>query len=1304
MRWKFFVAPVLLFLLGCTPVFAQGGATSSISGVVVDNTDSVVPGASVLVKNDATGTEFQAVSGENGAFTVPALNPGTYTVTITLSGFKTSVLKGVIVTAGGPATVRAKLEVGGLEENIVVESASEIVQTQTAAVSTTLNTKAITTLPLSSRSTLNFIQFLPGVQTPEGGNVRSSQINGLPQSAINITLDGVNIQDNTNKTGDGMFAIVSPRLDAVEEVTVTSGAQGADSNAQGAVQVKFTTRSGSNKFVGSAYYFFQHDSLNTNSYENKARGLPKGKEKLNQPGFRQGGPVIIPGLYDGRDKLFFFVNYEETRSPDTITTEPTLLLGAAQNGIFRYPNGPAEGINLYALAQANGHISTPDPTVASLLRDIRAAATAYPGTLSEITGNLNAERYSFQQPLDSVVRYPTVRIDYNVARNHRASGTWYRQRFVDSVDTTNDRERTIPESPVFGVQGSLRKAMTGSLRSTFGSNLVNDARFAYSGAPVFFSPNVTRDMWASQTGYHLGISAAGITNYGATMTPSARDAYTYTFTNTLNWLKGNHNLSMGGEYARYDVWLGTYGSRSVPQIAFGTPTGDPALAMFSAANFPGSNQTQRNEAAALYAVLVGRVTSITATARLDPSTGQYVYLGDSRAEGRLQQADFFVQDNWRVRSNLTINAGVRYAVQPAFFALNNSYSIPTLDDVWGISGYVPGCDPSAVTPANCNLFKPGTTPGRRPQFQNLGEGVKAYETDWDNIAPAIGVNWTPSKETGMWAKILGHPGETAISAGYSRGYERHGMGDFTGVIGDNPGLTTTGTRSVANGNLTVPLLFRSGDVGPPPLCPTGPNKPVGCMLAAPEYPLTNNTTTGQVAMFDPNLQIPFADTWTFGVQRAVDSKSAISVRYIGTRSRDLWTEYDYNEANINENGFVNEFRNAQANLQAHIASGCGGSGQLACSFAYRGPGTGTVPLPIYLAFFTGTPLAQAGDVAAYSRTGGNNFTSSNFINALAKFNPNPFTPAGTNSNTGLAGNPARQTNAINAGLPANFFRANPDALGGANVTGNGGYTKYNAMQVEYVRRLSGGLQLNSNYTFGRGYNSTRYSFRVPRILTRDGGTEGDVEHALKANAVYELPFGSGRRFLANEGSFVDRIVGGWNISGTLRLQSGRLFDLGNVRVFGMSEDEVQELFKLRLERPDIAYSWPADIVENTMKAYSINPTSQSGYGALGPPSGRYFAPANGPECIEQIANGYGDCGVRSLVVTGPMVKNFDLSLRKMTHFKGTLNFELSLDVFNVFNRTNWGATTGIGGDELSEYQVNLPGSARTMQLGFRFNW
>jgi hypothetical protein len=228
---------------------AQGSSTSSITGVVVDAEGGFVPGASIKIKSDSTSTEFTAISGSNGVFTVPAVNVGVYTITVTLQGFKQAVLKGVTVTAGQPATVRATLEVGGLTEEVVVTAATEIIQTTSAAAATVINTKQITSLPVGSRSALDFAQFLPGVQT--ASSVRNSTVNGLPQSSISITLDGVNIQDNTLKTTDGMFAIVSPRLDAIEEVSMTSAAQGAEATGQGGVQIRFTTASGSNSFTAA---------------------------------------------------------------------------------------------------------------------------------------------------------------------------------------------------------------------------------------------------------------------------------------------------------------------------------------------------------------------------------------------------------------------------------------------------------------------------------------------------------------------------------------------------------------------------------------------------------------------------------------------------------------------------------------------------------------------------------------------------------------------------------------------------------------------------------------------------------------------------------------------------------------------------------------------------------------------------------------------------------------------------------------------------------------------------------------------
>ena len=181
------------------------------------------------------------------------------------------------------------LQLGAVEESINVVSSSAIVQTQSATITTTIDTNQITKLPLTSRSAMDFVPMLPGVATA-GGN-RNSTINGLPRGTINITLDGVNVQDNTLRSTDGFFAIVSPRLDAIEEVTVTTATQGADAGGQGAVQVKFVTRAGGNSFTGSGYYYYRNDRLNANTWFNNRDGVEKPQLLQNQEGFRVGGPM-----------------------------------------------------------------------------------------------------------------------------------------------------------------------------------------------------------------------------------------------------------------------------------------------------------------------------------------------------------------------------------------------------------------------------------------------------------------------------------------------------------------------------------------------------------------------------------------------------------------------------------------------------------------------------------------------------------------------------------------------------------------------------------------------------------------------------------------------------------------------------------------------------------------------------------------------------------------------------------------------------------------------------------------------------
>src|SRR5205809_3291218 len=299
MRGLFAVAAISALVSSAAPAFGQGGTTSAISGVVVDAGGGVVPGADVVVRQNATGVTTSAVSNGQGAFTIPGLNVGTYTVTVSLSGFKSFVVNDVVLTSAAGANVRAVLDVGGVSEQVTVVSSSEIVQTQAPTISTTVNTSQITQLPITSRSAMDFVNMLPGVSTPNGN--RQATINGLPRGTINITLDGVNIQDNTLRSTDGFFAIVAPRLDAIEEVTVQTAAQGADSGGQGAVQVKFVTRSGTNNYTGSGYYYYRNDSLSANTWFNNRNGNPKPALLRKQAGVRLGGPIL-------RRKAFFFFN------------------------------------------------------------------------------------------------------------------------------------------------------------------------------------------------------------------------------------------------------------------------------------------------------------------------------------------------------------------------------------------------------------------------------------------------------------------------------------------------------------------------------------------------------------------------------------------------------------------------------------------------------------------------------------------------------------------------------------------------------------------------------------------------------------------------------------------------------------------------------------------------------------------------------------------------------------------------------------------------------------------------------------
>jgi hypothetical protein len=205
--------------------------------------------------------------------------------------------------------------------------------------------------------------------------------------------------------------------------------------------------------------------------------------------------------------------------------------------------------------------------------------------------------------------------------------------------------------------------------------------------------------------------------------------------------------------------------------------------------------------------------------------------------------------------------------------------------------------------------------------------------------------------------------------------------------------------------------------------------------------------------------------------------------------------------------------------------------------------------------------------------------------------------------------------------------------------------------------------------------------------------------------VYDFPFGRGRRFGRNANGFVDRLIGDWSVGVNSRIQSGRLIDLGNVRLVGMTVEDVQGFYKLRFDDAGRkVWMMPQDVIDETIKAFSVSPTTASGYSGAAP-SGRYFAPANGPDCIE-VVNGYGDCGTGDLVVTGPLFQQHDVSLSKRVRVVGRTNAEFRVEALNVFNHANFVPVGGIG-NTLANYevtQVTGTNTSRTVQLVVRFNW
>ncbi len=1322
------VAVVAVLATVALPAFAQGSSSSGwLAGAVISVAGRAVPDATVVAQHNAMAGSYMAATDSSGRFVIPALVPGTYTVTISKTGSSTVVLPDVPIVSGRPASVRVILEAGTRDQTTTVRGGYELLQTQTSAISSAMTADRIQALPLPTRTALGSVVHMPGVETP-GGTTRSSTITGLPAETLNITLDGVSAQTSSLTEAGGPFFAVRASVESIQGVTLVASGPEADGAVYGPTQIRIVTRAGSNRLTGSAYNTWRNQAgvasddvvtrrkkakwiwrLNTADWFNR-RDLPRTAAgeyfiddlRLQTPGFRAGGPIVT-------GRVFYFFSQEWLRLPSQVSRTRLLMSEPARRGIFTYPATDGRGnmiVDLLAIAAANGQVATMDPTVETLLADIRHA-TATEGAIERL--DQNVDTYTYHPASLERGCSPTLRLDANVSSAHRLTVSARFDSQKASPDVLNGYESRFPGFPNAGSQSSQRYIWQGTLRSVLRTNLVSEAHVAYQDTTrdgIYYRPEVSASQFncgapgcqsAGGRGWALAISAfRGIADPTSSTSTSDRASSELSVEDTLTWLTGRHSVSVGAQWTRV-----TYLARSatvVPTVTFGlSPQDAGAYAMLdaTAGTFPGGiSATWAGDARDLYAVLTGRVVAISGTADLN-SEGRYEYLGGQRSSARGGDVGFFVSDSWRARPNLTLTAGLRYVLQRPF-STDGSYTTPqTWQMVYGITGAGSG------SIGQGNLYKPGVLAGRDPLVVPYGKDAGVFRVDWNNLAPSVGVVWRPHLRSPLAAAGLST--DPVFRAGYSMSYSRLGTNVFESTFGDNPGRSRSAARSTTTGapllgSDGLPVLLRDADRLFPSAFPDTPSYPI--VPAAGESIMINH----------PSWSVPHTHQYSAGFQREIGKATAIEIRYAGNTYVGGWTSWDMTAGAqwsmlAGENGFYDEFRAAQANLRANVIAGVGHT------FAYTGA-PGTSPLPIFLAYLQGIPPADARNrnPARYTAP---QFQSPSWINSLSMYRPALTTIAGA----GVAGlqNAAFEANAEAAGLPANFFQANPALKqGSASLRARGGNTRYNSVQIELRQRMGRTLTVEGSYVFQFGRKTWSWPSLRDETWHYVDSTRGPV-HALKVNWVFELPFGRDKRFGSGAPRWLENVIGGWVVAGAGRSRSGARFDYGGYRLVGMSEEEFARLFKLH-KVPDEAgkmqiYMFPMDVIEQSIVAlYGTSATTASGYAGAAP-TGRYLSPASGPDCVQYLP---AMCpGTRETrIVTGPMFWKVDLSIVKQLVVVKRLRLEAHMDLLNVFDTVNVVATSALG-STVSAWRVRAAATetiesaevgGRVTSFGLRVSW
>jgi carboxypeptidase family protein len=1269
-------------LLGAIPAFAQ--TTGEIRGNVKDPSGAVIPNASVTATLVGTNTSRTVNSAGDGDYTLPQLAVGVYSVTGDAQGFKKFVAKDVVVSIGHVTVVNITLQIGAAAETITVEANAAQVETSSTQIGAVMTDTAIRELPLSTRNTYQLLQLQPGVQSQVGADLFYGSdspgvvsVNGGRGRSNNYMVNG----------GDGNDIFVNgpaiqPSPDAVEEFRVITNTFDAEYGRNSGSVVNVVTKSGTNSVHGDFYEFLRNDVLNTKGYFDPTIA----KYNQNQFGATIGGPIK-------KDKAFVFGSYEGNRLRQGISSG-NVFLPSPDEAAGNFGGSPFTGFlkdqNFAQILQGRaGCVAALPPAGQAALA--QAAAGHTPQPFSSVFPNNQIPTQCFEPtaldlynqfvaPLpigasgafSAVPVKPergdqfTVRFDYHINPNQLLS-VYY---FFDDVNRTEPFATFQGAGATVPGFGSIFKTRIQqwniSHTWTVSPTAVNEFRFSYfrEGQKNLDHPvNTLQSVHDSCKTVPANFCFTNPANPEAGITTNIPGRVGVPYINVSGGFVIGNNFEgelpqVGNSFQWTDTFTKTVGKHT---IKFG---GDVRRAQF--------NQF-------LFFNLTGDYTFSTSSQNdvgfSDLYPDYFLGVPSSYTQGAAQGENvrntalyLFAQDSFKLKSNVTLNYGLRWELNTPYYdqgnrlqtyrpgAITTQYSCllnpgnVTSNNLIGIYGS-PDCSPGGPAGA---VFPTGLVFPHDPGVQR---GLTS--TYYKAFAPRIGLAWSPGWTEGWLAKLTGGPGKSSVRMGFGLFYNPMEQLVLEQFSAEPP---FGGSSFLSNTLLNLPFEFQSGGNAPNPFggiisqspktpCSYNPAGPPGCVDFANFRPML------LFGEFQPNLRTQYADQFNLTLERQLGRSMVLRVAYVGTQAHRLLASRDLNAGNIQSCLGLMNLAAANPNDVLTAPAGLGGT-QTACGpfgadSTYYIPPTAVIPAGISTMPAQPFPVPSlncTGLVLPYNGVPGGNPTCIPAGTTVSSVAPGGITLVGTRPFSSPNCQPLTTVAAtgVATGCPADSIPVFSNIFAQDTIANS----NYNGLQISLDRNLAKGLMFQASYTFSKAIDQGASFENILNSLNQSA-TRGlsllDAKNRFVFSPYWELP-------IPKHDGFSGKLVNGWGVSAIILYQSGF-----PIRVQTQNDGELQSSFDFEVVNTPFA-SGPIQLT---------NPKKNAG---------QWFSSANICDATLPTATCTPPLGtfgnMPHAFCCGPAISNTDLSILKKTPINERFNTEFRVEFFNTWNHTQFANPDG----------------------------